>query len=187
MMVEAADVMSEMLIAGVKSTLRTYSALIGGYANAGKQVEAEEIKPFMRFFLLQALRRENKQEDVQKVVNDMEESGDLDPQNISSVLVKGQCYDHAAKLLRKTMMEGKVTLSSSMKPTRTSGYAVGVLIGNKGYGRAVRLMPGMFRSIVGCDFVKKPNFLLNMGLHDVFYPKGNCWMSSEVSESSKVV
>ncbi|KAL9662315.1 hypothetical protein QQ045_022421 [Rhodiola kirilowii] len=39
---DAADVMSEMLKSGVKPTLRTFSAMICGYAKAGKSGKKRE-------------------------------------------------------------------------------------------------------------------------------------------------
>uniref|UniRef100_A0A5B6YSH2 Phosphoinositide phospholipase C n=1 Tax=Davidia involucrata TaxID=16924 RepID=A0A5B6YSH2_DAVIN len=44
----------------------------------------------------------------------------------------------------------------------------------QGYGRLLWLMQGMFRSNGGCGYVKKPDFLMNMGPHNhVFDPKAN--------------
>ncbi|KAF2544977.1 hypothetical protein F2Q70_00023146 [Brassica cretica] len=45
--VEAAALMSEMLDVGIKPTLQTYSALICGYAKAGKREEAQDTFSFM--------------------------------------------------------------------------------------------------------------------------------------------
>ncbi|XP_058206345.1 pentatricopeptide repeat-containing protein At3g18110, chloroplastic [Rhododendron vialii] len=55
--------------------------------------------------LLLALGKENKEEDIQKVVKDMEEC-ELDLQTISSILVKGECYDYVAEFLRKAILQG---------------------------------------------------------------------------------
>ncbi|KAF4384269.1 hypothetical protein F8388_010511 [Cannabis sativa] len=151
-MTEAANVMSEMLAAGVKPTLRTYSALICGYAKAGMQVEALEtydqmvksgIRPdnlaysvmldiFLRSndtkkamalyremvrdgfmpdnglyeVMIRVFVKENKLEAVEKVIRDMELVFGMNPQIISSILVKGECYDHAAKMLRLAITTG---------------------------------------------------------------------------------
>ncbi|XP_050235974.1 pentatricopeptide repeat-containing protein At3g18110, chloroplastic [Mercurialis annua] len=50
--------------------------------------------------LLQNLGKENKVEDVQRIIRDMEEVCGMDPQAIASILVKGECYDDAARMLR---------------------------------------------------------------------------------------
>lgn len=36
----------------------------------------------------------------------------------------------------------------------------------QGYGKPLRLMHGMFRSNGGCGYVKKPDFLMNVGPND---------------------
>lgn len=56
--------------------------------------------------MLRVLGRENRVEGVEKVVEDMEELCGMNPQVISSILVKGECYDHAAKMLRLAISKG---------------------------------------------------------------------------------
>lgn len=56
--------------------------------------------------LLRALGRENKEDCIQKVVNDMEEVCHYDPQVISSALVKAGCYNNGAKVMRLAIMQG---------------------------------------------------------------------------------
>ncbi|XVE59417.1 hypothetical protein DITRI_Ditri05aG0044700 [Diplodiscus trichospermus] len=47
-----------------------------------------------------------------------------------------------------------------------------VALNMQGYGKSLWLMHGMFRSNGGCGYVKKPDFLMNMGPNDkVFDPK----------------
>lgn len=44
----------------------------------------------------------------------------------------------------------------------------------QGYGRALWLMQGMFRANGGCGYVKKPDFLMNVGPNgQVFDPNEN--------------
>ncbi|XP_047332859.1 pentatricopeptide repeat-containing protein At3g18110, chloroplastic [Impatiens glandulifera] len=52
--------------------------------------------------LFRVLKKNNREEDVERVVNDLEELN-LNPQIISCILVKGECYDHAGKMLRKAV------------------------------------------------------------------------------------
>ncbi|KAK3447428.1 hypothetical protein EUGRSUZ_A02953 [Eucalyptus grandis] len=149
---KAANVMTQMLDAGIKPTLRTYSALICAYAKAGKRVEAEEtfncmrragIKPdhlaysvmldiLFRFnemkkamalyqemlsgnfrpdralyeVMLRGLRKENDVDNIDKLVKDMEELCSMEPSVICSALVRGECYDHAATVLRLAIASG---------------------------------------------------------------------------------
>jgi phosphatidylinositol phospholipase C delta len=53
----------------------------------------------------------------------------------------------------------------------------------QGYGRNLWLMHGMFRSNGGCGYVKKPDFLMNVGPNnEVFNPKDKL----EVKKTLKV-
>ncbi|XVF30413.1 hypothetical protein REPUB_Repub16aG0055100 [Reevesia pubescens] len=56
--------------------------------------------------MLQALRKENKVEDIKMVVRDLKELCGINPQAISSFLVKGECYDLAAQMLRLGISNG---------------------------------------------------------------------------------
>ncbi|KAK9272242.1 hypothetical protein L1049_002613 [Liquidambar formosana] len=56
--------------------------------------------------IIRVLRGENRVEDIEKVVKDMEELCGMNPQVISFILVKGECYDHAAKMLRLAISQG---------------------------------------------------------------------------------
>ncbi|KAK4572418.1 hypothetical protein RGQ29_030743 [Quercus rubra] len=57
-------------------------------------------------FMLRVFVRENNMEGIEKVMRDMEELCGMNPQVISSILVKGGCYDHAAKMLRLAISNG---------------------------------------------------------------------------------
>lgn len=56
--------------------------------------------------LLRVLGEEKKEEDMGEVVRDMKELGGMNLQTISSILVKGECYDHAAETLRMAIQSG---------------------------------------------------------------------------------
>ncbi|CAL5364700.1 unnamed protein product [Camellia sinensis] len=115
--VQAEETFNCMLRSGIKPDHLAYSVMLD------VQLRSNETKKAMAFYremvrngftpdqslyevLLHALGKENKEEDIQKVVKDMEESCGLDPQIISFILVKGECYDHAAKLLKQAIMQG---------------------------------------------------------------------------------
>ncbi|KAK9993925.1 hypothetical protein SO802_023628 [Lithocarpus litseifolius] len=57
-------------------------------------------------FMLRVFVRENNLEGIEKVMRDMEELCGMNPQLISSILVKGECFDHAAKMLRLAISNG---------------------------------------------------------------------------------
>ncbi|KAL6967682.1 phosphoinositide phospholipase C [Sarracenia purpurea var. burkii] len=78
------------------------------------------------------------------------------------------------KNILRVYPKGTRVTSSNYKPQ--IGWMHGaqmVAFNMQGYGKALWLMQGMFRSNGGCGFVKKPDFLLNKGPHDVFNPKAD--------------
>ncbi|KAK4362813.1 hypothetical protein RND71_018054 [Anisodus tanguticus] len=147
-MEEASKVMSEMLNAGIKPTVRTYSAFICGYAKAGKRADAEDMFDCMTRslgkhsdvghesevwgeqesnvvvschdmvrngfapdlalykFMLRVLGRENEEENIQIVIKDLKELGNLSSQSVLYLLIKGECYDFGAKMLRLVVEVG---------------------------------------------------------------------------------
>lgn len=56
--------------------------------------------------MMQALVRENMWDVIDRIISDMEELCGMNPQVISSILVKGGCYDHAAKMLKVAISSG---------------------------------------------------------------------------------
>lgn len=56
--------------------------------------------------MIRTLVRENSLETISEVVRDMEGPGGMNPSVISSVLVKGECYDLAAVMLRRAISIG---------------------------------------------------------------------------------
>uniref|UniRef100_A0A0A0KFM9 Pentatricopeptide repeat-containing protein-mitochondrial domain-containing protein n=1 Tax=Cucumis sativus TaxID=3659 RepID=A0A0A0KFM9_CUCSA len=56
--------------------------------------------------MLRNLVKENKLDDIDKVIRDMRDEYGMNPQVISSILIKGECYGHAATMLRVTIDTG---------------------------------------------------------------------------------
>lgn len=56
--------------------------------------------------MLRVLNRENKVDVIQEFIRDMEELCDMNPLTITSLLVKSECYDHAADMLRICVSNG---------------------------------------------------------------------------------
>ncbi|XP_057479223.1 pentatricopeptide repeat-containing protein At3g18110, chloroplastic isoform X1 [Actinidia eriantha] len=117
MRVKAEEVFNCMLRSGIKPDHLAYSVMLDIHLRSNETMKAMVLyrqmvhngfTPDQALYevLLQALGRESKEADIQTVVKDMEELCGLDPQAISSVLVKAQCYDHAAKFLRTSIMQG---------------------------------------------------------------------------------
>lgn len=115
--VEAEKTFELMLRSGVEPDHLAYSVMLDIHLRSNDTTKAMALydkmvsngfTPDRALFevLLLALGKENKEEDIQKVVKNMEELCELDLQIISSILVKGECYGHAAELLRKAIMQG---------------------------------------------------------------------------------
>ncbi|XP_031390753.1 pentatricopeptide repeat-containing protein At3g18110, chloroplastic [Punica granatum] len=56
--------------------------------------------------MLRTLMRENHLETIEKVARDMEGPGGMNPSVVSSILVRGECYDLAAVMLRRAIVNG---------------------------------------------------------------------------------
>ncbi|CAF2100691.1 unnamed protein product [Brassica napus] len=56
--------------------------------------------------MILGLMKENREEDIQKTIRDMEELCGMNPLEISSVLVKGECFDLAARQLKVAITNG---------------------------------------------------------------------------------
>ncbi|RDX91607.1 Pentatricopeptide repeat-containing protein, chloroplastic, partial [Mucuna pruriens] len=56
--------------------------------------------------MMNALGRESMWDIIDRIIGDMEELSGMNPQVISSVLVKGGCYDHGAKMLKVAISNG---------------------------------------------------------------------------------
>ncbi|KAK7255360.1 hypothetical protein RIF29_28769 [Crotalaria pallida] len=115
--VEAEETFNCMRRAGIKADRLAYSLMLDFF------MRFNEIKKAMKLYqemindgftpddglyavMLQVLVRENEVDVVERIVRDMEELSGMNPQVISSVLVKGGCYDHAAKMLKVAISNG---------------------------------------------------------------------------------
>ncbi|XP_059459801.1 pentatricopeptide repeat-containing protein At3g18110, chloroplastic isoform X1 [Corylus avellana] len=116
-LVEAEETFDCMLRSGIRPDLLAYSVMLDIFLRFNETKKAMVLYQKMVFdgfmpdhalyeVMLRVLVRENKLEGIEKVIRDMEEICDLNPQVISSILVKGGCYDHAAKMLRLAISNG---------------------------------------------------------------------------------
>ncbi|MCD7462749.1 Phosphoinositide phospholipase C 4 [Datura stramonium] len=115
----------------------------------------------------------------------LKEALKVDPDKVRRLSLSEQALEKAAEshgtdIVRFTQRnilrvypKGTRFNSSNYKPL--IGWMHGaqmVAFNMQGYGRALWLMHGMFRSNGGCGYVKKPDFLLNVGPNnEVFDPK----------------
>ncbi|KAK4351594.1 hypothetical protein RND71_030907 [Anisodus tanguticus] len=115
----------------------------------------------------------------------LKEALKVDPDKVRRLSLSEQALEkaaesHGTEIVRFTQRnilrvypKGTRFNSSNYKPL--IGWMHGaqmVAFNMQGYGRALWLMHGMFRSNGGCGYVKKPDFLLNVGPHfEVFNPK----------------
>ncbi|PON99411.1 Pentatricopeptide repeat [Trema orientale] len=117
MQVEAQETYDRMVRAGIKPDLLAYSVMLDIFLrfNDTKQAMAlyrdmvrDNFMPDNELYevMIRVLARENKSDAIERVIRDMELVFCMNPQVISSVLVKGECYDHAAKILRLAISSG---------------------------------------------------------------------------------
>ncbi|XP_060175028.1 phosphoinositide phospholipase C 4-like [Lycium barbarum] len=115
----------------------------------------------------------------------LKEALKVDPDKVRRLSLSEQALEkaaesHGTEIVRFTQRnilrvypKGTRFNSSNYKPL--IGWMHGaqmVAFNMQGYGRALWLMHGMFRSNGGCGYVKKPDFLLTVGPHfEVFDPK----------------
>lgn len=109
--VEAEETFDCMVKSGIRPDQLAYSVMLDIFLRFNEQKKAmmlykEMVRdgitpdPTVYGVMLQNLGRENKVEDIERVIRDMEEIKGMNPQSIASILVKGECYDSAAKMLR---------------------------------------------------------------------------------------
>ncbi|XVE90498.1 hypothetical protein DITRI_Ditri20bG0082400 [Diplodiscus trichospermus] len=117
MAVEAEEAFDCMQRSGIRPDFLAYSVMLDILLRCNEITKAlvlyremvrDGFKPDHTLYqvMLQALRKENKVEDIKKVVSDMKELCGMNPQAISSFLVKGECYDLAAQMLRLGISNG---------------------------------------------------------------------------------
>ncbi|OAY84201.1 Pentatricopeptide repeat-containing protein, chloroplastic [Ananas comosus] len=106
---EAGKVMNDMVEAGVKPTLRTFSALICGKAMPLYRAMVKDgYRPDGGIYrmLLAVLAKQSEDELIIEVIDDMENFCQMNPQVISTILIKGGCFFHGSEMLKKAAVEG---------------------------------------------------------------------------------
>ncbi|KDP21799.1 hypothetical protein JCGZ_00586 [Jatropha curcas] len=109
--VEAEETFDCMLRSGIKPDQLAYSVMLDILLRFNEAKKAVVLyrdmvrdgitpDPTVYGVMLQNLGRANKVEDIGRVIRDMDEICGMDPQTIASILIKGECYDAAAKMLR---------------------------------------------------------------------------------------
>ncbi|KAA0059944.1 pentatricopeptide repeat-containing protein [Cucumis melo var. makuwa] len=115
--VEAEKIFDCMLRSGIRPDYLAYSVMIDLFLRFNetkkamllyKEMVCDGLTPDGALYevMLRNLVKENKLDDIDKVVRDMQEECGMNPQAISSVLIKGECYGHAAKMLRVAIETG---------------------------------------------------------------------------------
>ncbi|KAI3705844.1 hypothetical protein L1987_76088 [Smallanthus sonchifolius] len=113
---EAEETFNCMVKSGIKPDFLAYSVMLDIYLRFDvhkamilyNNMVRDGFTPDLSLYemLIQALNKENREDDIEKITNDMQKLCDLDPQVISCSLVKVECYDHAAKLVKLGVLEG---------------------------------------------------------------------------------
>ncbi|XP_044499798.1 pentatricopeptide repeat-containing protein At3g18110, chloroplastic-like [Mangifera indica] len=114
---EAEETYGCMLRSGIRPDLLAYSVMLDTFLRFNEAKKAMVLYQDMIHdgftpdhdlykILLRVLRRESKAEDIEKVIVDMKEQCGMNPQTISSILVKAKCYDHAAEMLKFAICQG---------------------------------------------------------------------------------
>ncbi|XP_044478117.1 pentatricopeptide repeat-containing protein At3g18110, chloroplastic-like [Mangifera indica] len=114
---EAEETYGCMLRSGIRPDLLAYSVMLDIFLRFNETEKAmvlyrdmicDGFIPDHELYeiMLRVLRRESKVEDIEEVVGDMKELCGMNPQTISSILVKGECFDHAAEMLRFAIGSG---------------------------------------------------------------------------------
>ncbi|XP_061949903.1 pentatricopeptide repeat-containing protein At3g18110, chloroplastic-like [Populus nigra] len=114
--VEAEETFDCMLRSGIRPDHLAYSVMLDIHLRFNEPKRAMTLYKEMLHdgitldhslyeLMLRTLRKVNKVEDIGRVIRDMEEICGMNPQTISSILVKGECYDEAAKMLRRAISD----------------------------------------------------------------------------------
>ncbi|XP_061994430.1 pentatricopeptide repeat-containing protein At3g18110, chloroplastic [Rosa rugosa] len=115
--VEAQETFDCMIKSGIRPDHLAYSVMLDIFLRSNETKKAMTLYQEMLHdgfmpdnalyeVMLRVLGTENKLETIEKVIRDMEKVGGMNAQVISSILVKGECYDHAAKMLRLAITSG---------------------------------------------------------------------------------
>ncbi|XP_010266404.1 PREDICTED: pentatricopeptide repeat-containing protein At3g18110, chloroplastic isoform X1 [Nelumbo nucifera] len=116
MRVEAEETFNCMLRSGIKPDHLAYSVMLDILLRFNetktamtlyREMICDGLTPDQGIYqvMLHVLVKENKEEDVERVIKDMELSG-MSPEIISSILVRGECYCHAANMLKLAVIQG---------------------------------------------------------------------------------
>ncbi|KAK9050159.1 hypothetical protein SSX86_030871 [Deinandra increscens subsp. villosa] len=113
---EAEETFNCMVKSGIKPDFLAYSVMLDIYMRFDvhkamilyNSMVRDGFTPDLSLYemLIQALNHENKEDDIERIINDMQKLCHLDPQVISRSLIKGKCYDHAAKMVKLSILEG---------------------------------------------------------------------------------
>ncbi|XP_058084417.1 pentatricopeptide repeat-containing protein At3g18110, chloroplastic isoform X2 [Magnolia sinica] len=117
MRVEAEQTFDQMVRSGIKPDHLAYSIMLDILLRSSEMRKAMVLyrkmvrggfRPDQGLYqlMLQVFTKENNHEDVGEVVKDMEELCGMNRQMILSILVKGECFDHAADMLRLDVTRG---------------------------------------------------------------------------------
>ncbi|GMH28176.1 hypothetical protein Nepgr_030019 [Nepenthes gracilis] len=115
--VEAEETFKCMLKSGIKPDYLAYSVMMDILLRSNEPGKAillyqemvrDGFVPDQSLYLslIRALKIENKEMTLQRVILDMEELSGLNSVDISSILVQGGCYDDAAKMLKSAVAKG---------------------------------------------------------------------------------
>nr|XP_043614234.1 pentatricopeptide repeat-containing protein At3g18110, chloroplastic [Erigeron canadensis] len=116
MRLEAEETFNCMINSGIRPDYLAYSVMLDIYLRFDgskamilyNNMVRDGFTPDLSLYemLIQTLYRENKENHIEKLVDDMQALCKLNPQVISSILVKGECYDYAAKMVKLAVSEG---------------------------------------------------------------------------------
>nr|GEV52272.1 hypothetical protein [Tanacetum cinerariifolium] len=111
---EAEETFNCMVKSGIKPDLLAYSVMLDIYLRFDEHkamvlynnMVRDGFTPDVSLYqlLIQALK--NKDNHIEKIVNDMQTLCNLNPQVVSYTLVKSECYDHAAKMVKRAILDG---------------------------------------------------------------------------------
>ncbi|KAL4575166.1 hypothetical protein LXL04_022008 [Taraxacum kok-saghyz] len=113
---EAEETFNSMVRSGIKPDLLAYSVMLDVLLrfDVGKAMmlynnmvrDGFTLDLSLYELLMKSLHHENRENQVEKVIEDMRKLCNLNPQVISSTLVKGGSYDYAAKMFKLAILEG---------------------------------------------------------------------------------
>ncbi|KAJ8753660.1 hypothetical protein K2173_026336 [Erythroxylum novogranatense] len=115
MRVEAEETFNCMLRSGIRPDQLAYSVMLDIFLRFNvtnkammlyKEMIHDGITPDLALYevFLRTLKKENKVDDIEKIVRDMQEVCRMKPQAMSSILVSAECYDTAAEMLKLAMI-----------------------------------------------------------------------------------